>query len=151
MPVYEGGNYREYQFPLVVEPMGEWTEQALCAEKVRAGEAHPNDWFPVRGTPIAEIHAAVAICQQCPVVEPCRDWAIKHNEYGIWGGWTSKKLRQVRYSEARQCKQCFQYFPYLGQEVHGTRPSFCSEKCRQERKWAVNQRSRDNRRVATDG
>jgi WhiB family redox-sensing transcriptional regulator len=25
-------------------------------------------------------------CAQCDVVDPCRDWARDHREYGVWGG-----------------------------------------------------------------
>ncbi len=29
---------------------------------------------------------ARAICTECPVLEPCRDWAREQREYGFWGG-----------------------------------------------------------------
>jgi len=146
--VYEGGEYREFQFPLLIEPMGDWTQRSLCAEKVRAGKAHPDDWFPRRGSDINVIRRALAICDECPVIEPCREWAVKHNEYGIWGGWTSKRLRQVHYETSRQCKQCMSYFAVANELVgQRARPSFCSETCRLERKRAINLRSRERRRI----
>lgn len=42
--------------------------------------------------------AAVALCQQCPVVDQCLGYALQQNiDYGIWGGTTPnqrKKLQQ---------------------------------------------------------
>lgn len=33
--------------------------------------------------------AAKAICATCEVREPCLQWAIEHEEHGIWGGTTA--------------------------------------------------------------
>jgi len=42
---------------------------------------------------------AIKICARCPYQEPCLDWALKHEVFGIWGGTTSlyrKELRKER-------------------------------------------------------
>lgn len=39
---------------------------------------------------------AKEICTECPVLFPCRDYAVSINEpYGIWGGLTESERRQV--------------------------------------------------------
>jgi len=35
--------------------------------------------------------AAKAICNSCPVMEQCRDYARKNPEYGVWGGETEEE------------------------------------------------------------
>lgn len=42
---------------------------------------------------------AVRLCGVCPVRGECIEWAIEHNEYGIWGGTfegTRVKIRRAR-------------------------------------------------------
>lgn len=34
----------------------------------------------------------IGFCKDCPVKDPCRSYAIAHDEYGIWGG-TSRNMR----------------------------------------------------------
>lgn len=37
---------------------------------------------------------AIAICEACPVLEPCAEYAISTNElFGIWGGMTEHDRR----------------------------------------------------------
>lgn len=41
--------------------------------------------------------AAVRICATCPLLEPCRDWALTNDElYGTWGGLTSLDRARLR-------------------------------------------------------
>jgi WhiB family redox-sensing transcriptional regulator len=35
---------------------------------------------------VRESDVKARLCAQCEVVEPCRDWARLHREYGVWGG-----------------------------------------------------------------
>ncbi len=40
---------------------------------------------------------AIAECFGCPVLEPCREWALEHDEpWGIWGGLTPAARQQIR-------------------------------------------------------
>lgn len=40
--------------------------------------------------------AAKAICNVCPVIEECREYAIEHNEsYGTWGGLSESDRKRV--------------------------------------------------------
>ena len=41
--------------------------------------------------------AAKAVCARCPVLRPCRAWAMAHpGERGIWGGLTEAERRAAR-------------------------------------------------------
>lgn len=76
-------------FTRVRGPVGEWAEEALCAN-------HPDQdlWFPERGASTAE---AKAICRVCPVQQPCLEYAIANGEkFGIWGGRSERERRRIR-------------------------------------------------------
>jgi hypothetical protein len=36
------------------------------------------------------------VCGNCDVLDKCRDWAIKHEEWGFWGGMSVYERRQLR-------------------------------------------------------
>ena len=36
------------------------------------------------------------ICGTCPSLEPCRNWGIKHEHYGWWGGMSAAERRDFR-------------------------------------------------------
>ncbi|MCZ7529985.1 MAG: WhiB family transcriptional regulator [Acidimicrobiia bacterium] len=40
---------------------------------------------------------ARAICQECFVVESCRDWARENREYGFWGGESEEERAAAGY------------------------------------------------------
>jgi WhiB family redox-sensing transcriptional regulator len=52
-----------------------------------------EEFFPNAGEPH---HRAVAVCRQCPVRRACLDYALDHNEYGVWGGTSETQRRQIR-------------------------------------------------------
>ncbi len=79
----------------------EWHDRAACKD-------YPNvaAFFPERG------HARVAdearaICQSCPVKQPCLqfalDWTISH---GVWGGLTENEREPLRQQLATCMKRC---------------------------------------------
>lgn len=35
--------------------------------------------------------SARALCTECPVLAPCREWARRNREYGFWGGETERE------------------------------------------------------------
>ncbi|MDO5721537.1 MAG: WhiB family transcriptional regulator [Actinomycetaceae bacterium] len=40
--------------------------------------------------------AAKAICQTCPVLNECREHALRvHEPYGVWGGMTEEERREI--------------------------------------------------------
>lgn len=45
---------------------------------------------------------AKALCERCPVREPCLRHALAHNEHGVWGGLNRKERRQIRKQQRKQ-------------------------------------------------
>ena len=39
---------------------------------------------------------AIRICQTCPVKSECFEYAIKHEDFGVWGGTTEEERRKYR-------------------------------------------------------
>jgi WhiB family redox-sensing transcriptional regulator len=74
--------------------MGAWTEQAACKGKT-------NLFFPEQGDS-KSFREAVAICETCPVIEPCRQHILEHEErYGIWAGTNSVRRRIIRNPDSK--------------------------------------------------
>jgi WhiB family transcriptional regulator, redox-sensing transcriptional regulator len=64
---------------------GPWAADALCAQ------TDPEIFHPEKG---GNTRQAKAICQRCPVLVECRDWALETRQtMGIWGGlsWNERK------------------------------------------------------------
>jgi WhiB family transcriptional regulator, redox-sensing transcriptional regulator len=69
------------------DPPG-WADQALCAQ------ADPEAWFPEKGEAAEQ---AKAICAACPVLAPCRAYALARPELrGIWAGLSERERRAIR-------------------------------------------------------
>lgn len=68
-----------------------WRVEALCAE------IGPEAFFPERGE---DVEPARSICEACPVIEPCREYALAHNVRGIWGGLTWLERKNLRRAAA---------------------------------------------------
>lgn len=67
----------------------EWQDQALCAE------TDPGAFFPDRGDRHM-VQRAKAICQHCPVITECREYAIgAGEEWGVWGGLSERERRKL--------------------------------------------------------
>jgi WhiB family redox-sensing transcriptional regulator len=50
---------------------------------------------------------ALALCDRCPVQATCLEWAMAHDEYGVWGGTTRYQRRQLlRPRERLVCPGC---------------------------------------------
>lgn len=50
---------------------------------------------------------AKAFCRQCPVINTCRDWAMKNDEEGVWGGTSSADRRAILRGGRRiSCPAC---------------------------------------------
>lgn len=55
---------------------------------------HPVDWwFPADKT---NATTAKAICNTCPLIEPCREHGIKHERHGVWGSLTVRERSALR-------------------------------------------------------
>lgn len=58
--------------------MSDWRERASCLE------CEPELWFPSEPE---DAVLPILICQECPVVVQCADFADSNNErFGVWGG-----------------------------------------------------------------
>ena len=50
---------------------------------------------------------ALALCHRCPVKEACLDWALSHDEVGIWGGLTDEQRTAINRRRHRvRCPDC---------------------------------------------
>lgn len=50
---------------------------------------------------------AIAICERCPVRAECLEWALKHDELGVWGGTSEATRRSLRRPRPRtKCISC---------------------------------------------
>lgn len=53
--------------------------------------------FFVEGYDTSGLKAARRICENCPELERCRDYAIRNDDgYGLWGGLMPKERQQMR-------------------------------------------------------
>ncbi len=67
-----------------------WRESAACRF------LDTELFFPISktGLALAEIRDAKAVCESCPVREPCLTFALDtHQGYGIWGGYDEDERR----------------------------------------------------------
>jgi hypothetical protein len=65
-----------------------WIGQANCKS------ADLNLFFPEDGRTFGK--EIEALCAECPVIEPCQEWAIYHEPYGYQGGLTPRQREKVR-------------------------------------------------------
>jgi WhiB family redox-sensing transcriptional regulator len=63
-----------------------WVQDAACRGM------NVNAWFPERGDLVAPLKA---ICAECPVKEPCAEYATPE-KFGIWGGLSERERRAIR-------------------------------------------------------
>jgi WhiB family redox-sensing transcriptional regulator len=68
-----------------------WQNEARCKDT-----GH-NGWYPEDDIE-ANLDCAtlVRICAACPVQTYCLDHAVRHEEFGFWGGKTAKAIRDIR-------------------------------------------------------
>jgi len=53
----------------------------------------PSTFFPSDGV---GVDAARAICQDCPVKDRCREYALAERiEHGVWGGCSERERRRI--------------------------------------------------------
>lgn len=76
------GNIR----PTDIRPNDTWRDQAACA-------GHPTRWWFPDSEPSAKVRA---ICEACPVREPCAAYALEYEQWGFWGGLTEADRRAHR-------------------------------------------------------
>jgi WhiB family transcriptional regulator, redox-sensing transcriptional regulator len=75
-----------------------WRGAAACRS------VEPDLFFPIgtTGTALHHIAAAKAVCETCPVIRECLEFALETNQdSGVWGGTSEEERRQVRRARAR--------------------------------------------------
>lgn len=73
---------------------GRWVEHGVC--RGRSPEWVNAVFFPNRGD-VSRHQTAMDLCASCPVVDPCRMYAIANPKVkGIWGGLSEQQRRDVR-------------------------------------------------------
>ena len=71
-----------------------WTVDAACAGQTDLFFASAGERPEAR---VVRENAARAICQACPVLLECRDWAREHREYGFWGAESEEERAAAGY------------------------------------------------------
>lgn len=53
---------------------------------------------------------ALRLCARCPIREACLQWAIEHDEIGIWGGTTDgDRQKMTRQRHRVKCPGCLSH------------------------------------------
>ena len=64
-----------------------WRQRSACRG------VDPDIFYPATDEEAGE---AKAICEQCPVREPCLEYALANRERdGVWGGATERERRRI--------------------------------------------------------
>ena len=64
-----------------------WRQRAACRG------VDPDIFYPASDE---EAEAAKAVCSQCPVRQPCLEYALANRERdGVWGGATERERRRI--------------------------------------------------------
>ncbi len=86
--------------PVPVADLWEWQYDGLCRSTNPETFFHPEgERGPSRRW---RDQRAVAICQACPVIQACREHALRVREpYGVWGGMTESEREDYLAAEAR--------------------------------------------------
>ena len=64
-----------------------WMAIGLCADKP------PSLFFPSDGV---GVEVARRVCAECPVKEPCLEYALAQRiDHGVWGGCSERERRRI--------------------------------------------------------
>jgi WhiB family redox-sensing transcriptional regulator len=71
----------------------EWMSQGKCRS------LPPETFFPSDGV---GVEIARRICADCPVKDPCLEYAMaNHIDHGVWGGTSERERRRIARSRRR--------------------------------------------------
>jgi len=86
------GQYGAHMTPPTSAPA--WAATAACRG------LDPTIFYPATEE---DAEDAKAVCEQCPVQEPCLEHAIEYREHnGVWGGATEKERQRIIRRRRRQ-------------------------------------------------
>jgi WhiB family transcriptional regulator, redox-sensing transcriptional regulator len=80
-------------------PLPAWRMKAACLDE------DPELFFPkgTTGHALEQIEQAKAVCNQCPVIDECLEWALDSNQdSGVWGGRSEEERRSLRRKRGRR-------------------------------------------------
>ncbi|WP_127842517.1 WhiB family transcriptional regulator [Actinomyces wuliandei] len=89
------------RLPGPISALWEWQYRGACLGMDSAVFFHPDG---ERGSSRRKRDdGAKAICQRCPVINECREHALRtHEPYGVWGGMSEDERRSYHEHEARR-------------------------------------------------
>jgi WhiB family transcriptional regulator, redox-sensing transcriptional regulator len=71
----------------LVDGETDWMADGNCAHR------NPSMFFPSDGV---GVEVARRICADCPVKEPCLEYALAHRiDHGVWGGCSERERRRI--------------------------------------------------------
>ncbi len=76
----------------------DWRHHAACRDE------DPELFFPIgnTGPALVQIDEAKRVCQGCPVLEPCLQWALESGQdAGVWGGLSEDERRAYKRRASR--------------------------------------------------
>ena len=76
----------------------DWRHNAVCRDE------DPELFFPIgtSGLAIAQVAEAKMVCNRCPVVSECLNWALTSGQdAGVWGGMSEDERRALKRRNAR--------------------------------------------------
>ncbi|KNE80430.1 MULTISPECIES: WhiB family transcriptional regulator [Streptomyces] len=77
----------------------DWRLNAACRD------TDPDLFFPVgsSGPALRQEQAAKAVCESCPVIDACLDWALETGQTsGVWGGTSEDERRPMHRRRERE-------------------------------------------------
>jgi WhiB family transcriptional regulator, redox-sensing transcriptional regulator len=79
-------------FDLPTSPPADDEEHQWMLEAKCRGRA-PHDFFPSDGVGVEQ---ARKVCADCPVKEPCLEYALTYRiDHGVWGGASERERRRI--------------------------------------------------------
>lgn len=81
-----------------LRPVDEWGDYSTLGlpfmdGSERCAEIGSDAFFPEKGEHSSD---AKRICRECPLLDPCRDYAIDNPQYGVWGATTERERRGLK-------------------------------------------------------
>jgi WhiB family transcriptional regulator, redox-sensing transcriptional regulator len=76
----------------------DWRHHAACQDE------DPELFFPIgnTGPALVQIEEAKVVCQRCPVLESCLQWALESGQdAGVWGGLSEDERRELKRQNTR--------------------------------------------------
>jgi hypothetical protein len=68
----------------------DFQEHGACRER-------PDlNFFPPKGANWKTYKALTDCCAGCPVLDDCREWGLRFEHYGVWGGLTERGRQMER-------------------------------------------------------